>query len=213
MEPEQDVQERIGQQSGYTLVPFAPILQQILAHFELLENLKDKDVLEVGPGTRVDLMRFLRDQVGSCRVVGAGRFVPRPWCRHRRFIREHVRNVRLLDFFAPPLEPTYDLIYSRFVFEQHSIDPWILLTSRAYWAQFKKNDFRDFDQTYPASVPNLQAVFRRAWQTLKPGGLMVSLIGKRKYSALDRHFLEQLKPEDLRIRELGSLSALVSVTR
>jgi hypothetical protein len=211
MTPGQEVQELVTLRCPYALTPFIPILQQILSDFGELGNLNGKDVLELGPGARVDLMRYLLDKAELRSIAGAGHSMHRPWSRQRRFIREHVMNVRLLDYFKAPLVPRYDLIYSRFVFEQHSIDPWILLTSRAYWRQFKKKDFHDFDETYPASIPNLRAVFDRAWQVLRAQGLFVALIGKRKYAALDRDFLERYRPRVLNIRDIGRLSQIVTV--
>jgi len=211
MTPEQEVQELITPHRSYALTPFVPILQQVLNYFGDLGKLRGRDVLELGPGTRVDLMRFLSDKAELRSIKGVGHSVHRPWSRQRRFIRQHVMNVRLLDYLKAPLTPRYDLIYSRFVFEQHSIDPWILLTSRAYWRQFKKKDFHDFDQTYPASIPNLRSVFDRVWQVLRSQGLFVALIGKRKYAALDRDFLERYRPRVLNIRDIGRLSQIVTV--
>jgi len=210
---EQDVQQLIKQHRNYALVSFAPILEEILGHFGSLKNLAGKDVLELGPGTRVDLMRFLLDRVKLGSIAAAGRSAPRPWARQRDFIGEHVRNVHLLDFFSGSLEPRYDLIYSRFVFEQHSIDPWILLGSRSYWGQFKKRDFKDFDEAYPASIPNLQAVFRKAWCTLRPEGVLISCLGKRQYTVLDRGFLETFNPQSIIIRDMGRLSQIVTVVK
>lgn len=210
----QDVRELIHQQQNhYTLAPFAPLLEQILAHFGSLDCLKDKNVLELGPGSRMDLLRFLHDQIGVRAIRGVGRSVTLPWTQHRRFQCEICQNIRFMDFFSSLSESLYDLIYSRFVFEQHSIDPLILLSSRAYWNQFKKKRFSDFDETYPASIPNLQTVFRMLWQTLRPGGLFLALIGKRKYSALDRDFLASFQTQAVSILNRGSLSQVVVVKK
>jgi hypothetical protein len=198
--------------SQYGLRPFSPILTEILTHFETLDDLRDRTVLELGPGNRVELMRFLAQETAVKSIQGAGKSIVWPWTRHKAFIRTHVVNARLLDFLAQQQgAASYDLIYSRLVMEQHSIDPWILFASKAYRQQFKKRRFVDFDESYPASIPNLQAVFRRAWILLKPGGVIISHIGKRKYSALDRSFLDELKPRQIYEQDLGRFSRMVTL--
>jgi hypothetical protein len=119
-----------------------------------------------------------------------------------------------LEFFNAQRGGTgYDLIYSRLVMEQHSINPWILLSSQAYRQQFKKRRFADFDASYPGSIPNLQAVFRKAWALLKPGGVIISVIGKREYSALESSFLGGLKPRHTNLQDLGRLSRIVTLSK
>jgi len=198
----------------YGLGPFSPILAEMLKHFETLDNLSGRTVLELGPGNRVELMRFLAQECAVESIQGVGRSIVWPWTRHKAFVRAHVMNARFLDFLgAKQRAADYDLIYSRLVMEQHSIDPWILLGSEAYRQQFKKRRFADFDESYPGSIPNLQAVFRKAWALLKPGGVIISCIGKRKYSALDRPFLDDLKPSHIYAQDLGRLSRIVSLSK
>ena len=209
-----EVSALVKAHSQYGLRPFSPILSEILAHFGSLDNLRDRTVLELGPGNRVGLMRFLAHETGVKSIQGAGKAILWPWTRHKTFIHAHVVNVQLLGFLTQqPQAATYDLIYSRLVMEQHSIDPWILLTSQAYRQQFKKRRFTDFDESYPASIPNLQAVFRRAWTRLNAGGIIVSHIGKRKYSALDRSFLDELQPAQIHVQDLARFSRMVTLTK
>ena len=200
--------------SQYGLKPFSPVLAEMLKHFETLDNLRDRTVLELGPGNRVEMMRFLAEESAAKSVQGVGKSILWPWTRHRAFIHAHVVNARLLDFLAQQQRAAaYDLIYSRLVMEQHSIAHWILFSSQAYRQQFRKRRFTDFDEFYPASIPNLQAVFRQAWTRLKSGGMIVSYIGKRKYSALDRSFLDGLKPRQIHVQDLGRLSRMVTLTK
>jgi hypothetical protein len=207
-----DVSALVGSYPRYRLGPFSPILEEMLQHFESLDKLRDRTVLELGPGNRVELMRFLAQEAAVESIQGVGRSIVWPWTRHRAFIQAHVVNARLLEFFKAQRRGTgYDLIYSRLVMEQHSIDPWILLSSEAYRQQFKKRRFTDFDASYPGSIPNLQAVFLKAWTLLYPGGVIISVIGKRKYSALDSSFLERLKPRYINVQDLGRLSCIVTL--
>ena len=198
---------------GYNLTPFRDMLEDVQTHVVPLDSLAGKHILELGPGRRVDLMRFWINEIHAAQVTGVGKALLFPWTRHKAFINQHVINARLLDFFKKAKVNTYDLIVSRLVFEQHSIDPWILLGCKDYWNQFKQQNFQDFGENYPASIPNLQAVFRKAYKTLKPGGSVVSFIGKRHYSALDRSFLDQLKPATIHEREIGPLSSIVTVIK
>jgi len=199
----------------YRLADFADILTEVLAHWGSLDGLEGLDVLELGPNTKVAMMRFLASSVGVKSMRGVGETVLWPWTLHRAFLRDHVVFSRFLPFFERETSGRFDLIYSRHVMEQHSINPWVLLASRDFWAQFKKKAFGDFDVSYPSSLPNLQATFEAAWQTLRPGGLMVSQIAKRQYGCLDEAFLVTLDPPPTAVhrRDIGALSAMVTVVK
>jgi len=197
----------------FRLTPFHEILEEILQHFGSLEALKGRNILELGPGARTDLMRFLDLKFQPRSMEGAGRSVVWPFTSNKDFIRTHVKRTPFLKFFDAKGNKKYDLIFSRFVMEKHSISPWILLFSKAYWAQFKKKKFSDFDKNYPASLPNIQAVFTRAFKSLKPGGVIISLIAKKKNSGLDQNFLKSLKPVDVMVRDLRLFSSIVTVKK
>lgn len=211
----QQVDAIINTYPRYGLGPFADILTEVLAHWGTIDALRGIDVLELGPNTRVNMMRFLETGVGVESIQGVGQGVVWPWVPHRDFIRGHVAFCRFLRFFERDTSARFDLIYSRHVMEQHSINPWILLTSAAYRAQFKKKAFADFDESYPSSVPNIQATFKAAWDALRPGGLIISQIGKRKYGCLDDPFLATLDPRPSAVtrRDIGALSAMVTVVK
>ncbi len=212
---EQDVDAIINTYPRYRLAPFADILTEVFAHWGSLDALRGIDVLELGPSARVGMMRFLATKVGVKSMRGVGQTVVWPWVPHRDFIREHVESCRFLQFFERDTPSRFDLIYSRHVMEQHAINPWVLLTSAVYWAQFKKKAFANFDESYPSSVPNVQATFKAAWDTLRPGGLIISQIGKRKYGCLDEAFLGTLDPNPSVVhrRDIGSISSMVTATK
>ena len=56
-------------------------------------------------------------------------------------------------------------------------------------------------------------MFTEAYRALKPGGLIVSLIAKRKNSGLSKSFLDGLHPERIEEEPLGTLSSLVTVKK
>ncbi len=97
--------------------------------------------------------------------------------------------------------------------EQHSIHAGILLTSRVYWRYFKENRFKNQGEDYTSSIPNIRAIFKEAYRILKPGGAIISQIEKRKHSALDRSFLENLGPRQITERLLDRLSSIVTVVK
>ncbi len=212
---EQNIDAAVKAYPQYGLAPFAEILKEMLAHWGSLDGLRGIDVLELGPNTRVEMMRFLETSAGVKSIRGVGQTVVWPWIPQRAFIRDHVESCRFLQFFERDTPSRFDLIYSRHVMEQHSIHPWVLLTSAAYWAQFKKKAYADFDESYPSSVPDIQATFKAAWKTLRPGGLIISQIGKRKYGCLDETFLATLDPQPSAVhrRDIGSLSSMVTATK
>ena len=137
------------------LAPFVSILREVLGHGGSFEQLGGIDVLELGPNTRVEMMRFLETGVGVKSIRGVGRTVVWPWVPHRAFIRDHVVSCRFLPFFERDTPSRFDLIYSRHVMEKHYIHPWFFLTSAAYWARFKKNTCTHFIEFCHTPCPNI----------------------------------------------------------
>ena len=198
---------------AYRIKPFGEILDEMVSWSGSFEALRGKRALELGPGTRVHMMRFLQEVAGVASAVGVGRAKVWPWTRRRTFLAENVVPSFMLDYLRQAAPASFDIIYSRHVMEQHSIDPWVLIFSRKYWRQFRGNRFQALGEDYPSSKANIQAVFREAWRALKPGGLIVSLIGKRKYSGLAPEFLQSLTPARVSVRALGRLSCVVAAVK
>jgi len=203
----------IKKNPGYRLAPFGTILEEMAGQFNGVENMKGGSVLELGPGNRVDMIRFLQEKVGVESVKAVGRGVMWPWTLRKEFIRRNVDRAMFLDFFKANRSVKFDVVYSRYVMERHSINPWILLLSKTYWKQFTKKRFTDFDENYPSSQPNVHAVFSCAWKALKPAGVVISHIGKKKNSCLDETFLKSLGPHEVRTRDVGMISSVVTVVK
>lgn len=201
------------QHPKYRLAPFVPILESVIGFFGSLKGLEGKHFLELGPGNRVDLMRFLEIEVGTATVRGVGKSITWPWTRHKPYIESRVEKVYMLEALRGMPAEKYDLICSRRVMEQHSIDPWILLTSRRYWGRFLGQGFKNPGEDYPASRSNIEAIFTEAYRVLKPGGLIVSEIGRRRFSCLGVAFLEEFNPQKKEERSLGRISSLVTVVK
>jgi hypothetical protein len=197
----------------YGLGPFLEILRELLAHAGSLEGLRGTRVLELGPRNKVGLMRFLLEVAHAEHIRGVGRMRIWPWTRNRAFVEEHVDDAYLLDHLRKVPSASYDIVYSRHVIEQHSIDPWVLLTSRRYWGQFAKGGFKDLGESYPSSCANVHAIFGEVFRIVKPGGPIVSQIAKTGNSGLDAAFLEGLGATSIRERSLGRRSSIVTVRR
>ena len=193
----------------YRLAPYREILAELIEHAGPIDLLKNKRILELGPGNRVNLMRFLSEEMGAS-VRGIGRAPLWPWKPHSDYIANHVTNAFLLDHLPGIESQSYDIIYSRHVAEQHSIHVAILLTSRIYWRYIRENRFKTPGEDFPSSLPNIHAIFRHCYRILKPGGVIISQIGRRRYSALDRPFLDTFKPRTIAERPLGKMSCMVT---
>ncbi len=211
-QPMGNAESLINNYRAYALAPYREILAELLEHAGPIDTLKDKKILEIGPGNRVNLMRFFSEEMGI-EINGVGRAPLWPWTPHRQYISKHITNTLLLDHLPRVESQSYDIIYSRHVMEQHSIHAGILLTSRTYWRYIRENRFKIPGEDFPSSLPNIQAIFRHCYRTLKPGGIIISQIGRRQYSALDRPFLESLNPQTISERPLGKMSLIVAVTK
>jgi SAM-dependent methyltransferase len=210
---DEQVRSLLNRHRKYGLEPFRHILGALLGHAGKLDAFEGKRFLELGPGRKVGLLRFLKEETGAAHVRGMGRMRIWPWTGHRAFIRDHVDNTYLLEALPHVSDASFDAVYSRHVMERHSIDPWILLASRRYWSRFKGHGFRNLDRRYPSSRANIQAVFREAFRILKPGGIMVSQIGRRRFSCLDPEFLESFDPEMKDEVLIGPMSSLITVKK
>ncbi len=202
----------IDKHRRYAIEPYRAILEELLGHVGCLETLNSKTILELGPGNRVNLIRFLAEQIGAD-IRGAGRTPLWPWTPHREFIKRHIENTLLLGYLSKLESQSIDLIYSRHVMEQHSIHAGILLTSRTYWRYIRENSFTDQGPDYPSSTANIQAIFKQCYRILKPGGIIISQIGRRRFSALDRPFLDQLHPQKIVERPIGRMSCIITVIK
>ncbi len=195
----------------YRLNDFREILQELLNNLSGFENFAGKSIIELGPGTKLNLLRFFLKESGAASVLAAGRTIS----FNNTALHKMVTDIHLLPFLKNQKSKSADIIYSRHVFEQNSFHPILLLRHPAYWRTIKENRFDHPGIDFPSSRENMQAVFKQAWRVLKPGGIIVSQIAKRKSSVLTDSFLKQLRPraEQISKRKLGRFSEIVTVVK
>ncbi|GEM_PF-4623079 len=192
----------------YRLKKYGTILSEILAYYGDLSDIHGKRILELGPGRHLNLLRFFKNETNAKIVFGVGKSFIWPWMKSE--YRSLVHDSYILNFLKSQGSKKYDLIYSRYVMEEHSIDPIILLRSKIYWRYLKENRLANPDRYFPSSIPNMQAIFAEAYKHLSPGGILISEIAKMKNSALDDAFLEAFHWRSLKKRKIGRLSQVVS---
>ncbi len=209
----EQTEQLIRQYGSYRLRPFRFIIDEIIAHFGSLEALHGKKILELGPGSKLNLLVFLIKETPAQSVHAVGRYPGWSWMPHAAIRELYVENAELYQFLKKIPSKSFDLIYSRHVMEAHSIHPFILLGSREYWRAIKQGTIQHPDENFPASIPNLQAAFKQAFRTLNPGGVIISQIAKKKHSALDDGFLAKTAAKNIRRKMLGRLSEIVTVVK
>ena len=195
----------------YSLKDFEEIFKELSAHLENVENLKGKTILELGPGTKLNMLNFLQNETDAVCVWAAGKTVS----VKKNVAQGNVADAYLLPFLKKQKAKSVDIIYSRHVFEKNSFHPLLLIKHPAYWNAIKNNTFENPGIDFPSSEENMQAVFRQAWRVLKPGGVIISQIGKRKAGILKERFISQLKPaaSEVSRRELGRFSEIVTIVK
>lgn len=191
----------------YNLKEFEFILDAIMDWAGDLHGLDGKSILELGPGTRLNLLKFFQNETAASLVCAAGKTISRK--------QESVHAIYLYPYVKAQKSNSFDLLYSRHLFEANSIHPFLLITHPAYWKTIRENRFDNPGVDFPSSISNMQAIFVEAYRILKPGGLIFSQIAKRKNSALTDTFLDSLKPKPRKIErtQRGKYSETVSILK
>ncbi len=106
-----------------------------------------------------------------------------------------------------------DLIYSRHVLEQHSIEARILLQHPGFKSAIRNNQFDDLPESFPASRRNIQAVFKECQRILKPSGASIVQVAKKKYGVLSEATLQAYEPRELQVANIGRYSELIMLVK
>ena len=95
-EIERKIKILIGSQKKYHLRIFRPILYEIFSFYENMEAMQGVNILELGPGTKVNLLRFFAEQSGAGLVEGIGRIPQWLYFPGRKATRNYVQNSYIL---------------------------------------------------------------------------------------------------------------------
>jgi len=193
---------------GYRLKAFQQIIAELLAIYPTFPELPGLKLLELGPGQNLELLRLLRDQGKAAVVQGIGRSRAAFWKRPQPRNAGLVEDTLILPALQQRAAASVDLIYSRHVLEQHSIEAAILLQDPEFKRTIKDNRFGDLPEAFPAAPRNILAIFGECYRILKPGGVIISQIAKQKYRVLLPEGLQAFKPAKLSFRQLGRFSEL-----
>jgi predicted SAM-dependent methyltransferase len=158
------------------------------------------------------MLRFLQEQARVACVLGIGKSRPSFW-RRSTAAETRVRDEYLLPALRGMSSASIDVIYSRHVLEQHSIEAGVLLKDPEFKRAIKDNRFDDLPETFPASPRNIQAVLKECMRILRPGGAMITQIAKKKYGVLTTEKLQTFQPDKLSHRELGRLSEIWTLVK
>lgn len=197
----------------YHLKLFSQILQEIVLYYELPGALRAKTVLELGPGTKMNLLRFFARESGAQSLTGVGRIPEWLWFPGRQEMKNYLKNSYILPFLNKQKSKSVDLIYSRHVMEKHSIHPLLLLKHPAYRKALKEKRLANPGKDFPSSAANIQAIYKETFRLLKPGGLLVAQIGKKKNSVLTDDFIKTLHLSKINVRSIGYLSQIVTMQK
>lgn len=197
--------------SYFKLKAYQPILDAINGAYGSTNKLKGLRILELGPGRRLFFLNYLHKLISDVDLQAVGKTWP-PFAQETPF---PVYDSYLFPFLKRQRSNTFDIIFSRHVMEQNAFHPLLLMRHPAYKQAIKENRFKSGSADFPSSAANVEAVFKQAYRALKPGGLLISLIAKRKYAVMDPEKLQSLRPQPARIDSylIGRLSALTVVQK
>lgn len=199
----------IKQFKNYRLKDFRYILDVLLDWSVDLKGFEGKSILELGPGTKLNLLKFLEQETSAARVAGVGKTIKLMKSDSNILVSDSY----ILTFLKEQKTKSFDAVYSRHLFEANSIHPFLLIKHPVYWKTIKENCFANPGSDFPSSIANMQAIFFEVYRLIKTNGLIISQIAKREYSALTPDFLKSLKPRPKQIEQndFGKYAQLVTV--
>ena len=164
---------------GARFVPFKNIIREIFREYESFESLREKKVVELGPGRNFSLIEHL-SKYADVEAVGLS-----VYARERiDFLVEKY----VYDYLRLQKDNSIDLIYSRRVMEKHSFDSVLLRKSEAYRRLLREGPEPEVWIDYPGAKLNIIRCYMEAQRVLKPGGVIISHVGNRYMGKFhDRH--------------------------
>ncbi len=178
-------------QKGYKHInDFKNIITEIMREHKSIENLKHLKILELGPGVKLDLIKFLKNEakVKEANSVGKHLFLLK-----RSSSQDCLKDSYILPYLKSLPNNHVDLIYSRFVMERYSIHPLILIFSPYYKNLIFKGAKKEVMKEYPSSGENIIECYKQIFKVLVEGGIIISEVSKKWLAELNDEVIKSLK--------------------
>lgn len=162
---------------------YYPVLTELLREFGSLDKLKDKQILELGPGGNLHLAEKLHT-LSKFQAVGLSQFV------HSQF--DWLVEKDIYHYLAAQKEETFDVIYSRRVMEQNSFEPGLMVQQEFYHKLIREGADKTEMVEYQGSKLNLIRNYIEIQKVLKLNGIVISHVGNRRLAAFHDQHLHKL---------------------
>lgn len=154
------------------LVPFAPLVDLLLAQNGSRETLQGLQLVELGPGRRTALSAHLTTLLGDhFTCVGLPRF------------GSDLASYRFEDinaYLARRKRASIDIALSRHVLEENSFHPLTLLRSPAFRTLLRRGKSEEVMRQLPGSRSYLARTMRELARTIRPGGKVIGMVVDRR---------------------------------
>lgn len=207
MNQDKEIYKLLGR-SKSVLKPFGEILTELEWALDDIDKFKALDILELGPGNESGLLKSLSElcEKGTVAGVGISSKPLLPWRKVPKSV--NIQRSLILPYLRELEASSLDLIYSRHVLELHSMDARLLIRHPEYKKAIRENAFQDLPESFPAGQKNILAIFAACYRALRPGGILITQVAKRKFAVLTEAGLQSFEPSKLRFRSLGRLSEI-----
>ena len=174
--------KKILEDSGQQFRPYKYIIREIIREHRDFDLLKDRKIIELGPGDNFTLINYL-SQFTYVEAAGLSFALQ----NKPKYLREEY----IYDYLASKKNNSVDLIYSRIVMEEHSFEAPLLLQSDAYKRLMTEGPSHDLWMQYPGSLQYIMSCYKEMRRVLKTGGIIISHVGNRLKSRFHNSHFEQ----------------------
>lgn len=169
---------------------FRNIIMEMIREHKNIENLKPLTILELGPGKRFNLLKYLKNEIQVKKVKSVGKHF---FLFKKNSLNEDFEDSYILPYLKSLPRNHIDLIYSRFVMERYSIHPFILISSPYYRNLLLKGTKKEVMKDYPSSEENIIECYKQIYLVLKKGGIIITEVSKRWLAGLNDETIKLLK--------------------
>ncbi|MBN2534967.1 MAG: hypothetical protein JXB88_18945 [Spirochaetales bacterium] len=160
----------ILKEAGSSFKPFKHIIREILREHRDFDLLRSRKIIELGPGDNFTLIEYL-SRFAEVEAAGLSHALA---CKPGYLKEEYI-----YDYLASKKQNSSDLIYSRRLMEEHSLEAPLLLKTDIYKRLLSEGPSDDLWLQYPGSRLYLIRCYKEARRVLKTGGIIISHVGNR----------------------------------